>query len=250
MPAKENIYTIPVTDAFSQTEECPFCHIYRTLEDEALAFIMDTAYMEDYVRLETDAKGFCAAHYQRMYAMPNRLGLALMLHTHTKALNARLRSLAKAAAAPQKSPFTRDKIKAARQLTEYIGQTASACYVCDRIEQTFTRYVDTFFYMWDHHPEIRALLPQGAGFCLKHFGLATAKGAQALGDKSFAAFAELTFPKQLAAMETLEQDLEWFTKKFDYRYKDEPWKNAKDALPRAIRQLSGGNVAGNGNSEA
>ena len=35
-------------------------------------------------------------------------------------------------------------------------------------------------------------------------------------------------------MKRVTDDLEWFIDKFDYRHKDEPWKNSKDALPRAI----------------
>ena len=35
-------------------------------------------------------------------------------------------------------------------------------------------------------------------------------------------------------MNRLAEDIEWFINKFDYRYQDEPWKNAKDALPRSI----------------
>ena len=35
-------------------------------------------------------------------------------------------------------------------------------------------------------------------------------------------------------MERVNGDISWFIDKFDYRYKDEPWKNSKDALPRGI----------------
>ena len=35
-------------------------------------------------------------------------------------------------------------------------------------------------------------------------------------------------------MERVNGDIGWFIDKFDYRFKDEPWKNAKDSLPRGI----------------
>ncbi len=35
-------------------------------------------------------------------------------------------------------------------------------------------------------------------------------------------------------MERVTSELEWFIDKFDYRHKDEPWGNSKDALPRAV----------------
>ena len=36
---------------------------------------------------------------------------------------------------------------------------------------------------------------------------------------------------------TLTEDISWFCKKFDYRYEDEPWKNSKDSVERAIKFL-------------
>ncbi len=32
----------------------------------------------------------------------------------------------------------------------------------------------------------------------------------------------------------VRDDVEWFICKNDYRYQDEPWKNARDALQRAL----------------
>ena len=40
-------------------------------------------------------------------------------------------------------------------------------------------------------------------------------------------------------MADLEDDLDWFIQKFDHRNMNEPWKNSKDALPRAMHALGG-----------
>ena len=45
--------------------------------------------------------------------------------------------------------------------------------------------------------------------------------------------------------EKIAEDVSWFAKKFDYRYDNEPWYNAKDAIPRALAFLSGGTVKNN-----
>lgn len=50
------------------------------------------------------------------------------------------------------------------------------------------------------------------------------------------------FVKQAATvvesyLEALSGDVSWFCKKFDYRYEEEPWGNAKDAVERAIKFL-------------
>jgi len=52
-------------------------------------------------------------------------------------------------------------------------------------------------------------------------------------------FVKLLNKLYLDNMKRLQEDLEWFINKFDYRYADEPWKNAKDALPRAIQKING-----------
>ena len=42
----------------------------------------------------------------------------------------------------------------------------------------------------------------------------------------------------LENMKRVHEDLGWFIDKFDYRFKDEPWKNAKDALLRTMTKLN------------
>lgn len=92
---KEQLFTIPVNDAFRTDCECPVCKLYADLEKESIDFVMGPSYMEDDVRMETNETGFCSHHIQQMYQYQNRLGLALMLHTHMKRTNERIKILAK-----------------------------------------------------------------------------------------------------------------------------------------------------------
>ena len=41
-------------------------------------------------------------------------------------------------------------------------------------------------------------------------------------------------------LKRVDADLDWYIDKFDYRYKDEPWKNSRDAVERTIIKISGG----------
>ena len=36
----------------------------------------------------------------------------------------------------------------------------------------------------------------------------------------------------------VKEDVSWFTKKFDYRYKDESWKNSRDAVIRGCEKTA------------
>ena len=86
---KESIHTIPLMDAFKAEDECPFCYLEREAEQHAISFALGSgaSYMEDDVRAETDAMGFCRHHYKMMYDYGNRLGSGLILSTHLKKLN-------------------------------------------------------------------------------------------------------------------------------------------------------------------
>ena len=85
---KEKLYTIPLNDAFKEDGECPFCNIERSLEEHTLDFVLGpgASYMEDDVRAETDAQGFCRAHYKKLYDYGNRLGTGLILSSRSKCL--------------------------------------------------------------------------------------------------------------------------------------------------------------------
>ena len=67
----EQLYAIPVNDAFNADCECPVCLMYRSLEKAAVEFALGPSYMEDDVRMETNRVGFCAEHVKLMYEQPS-----------------------------------------------------------------------------------------------------------------------------------------------------------------------------------
>ena len=66
---KETLYTIPLNDAVSANDECPFCYIEREVEQDLMDFVRGSgsSYMESDVRGETDKAGFCRAHFKKMF---------------------------------------------------------------------------------------------------------------------------------------------------------------------------------------
>lgn len=46
---KEQIHTIPISDAFDNAGECPFCYIEKRTEDHVMDFVLGhgASYMED-----------------------------------------------------------------------------------------------------------------------------------------------------------------------------------------------------------
>lgn len=81
---KEQLYTIPLNDAVNAQDECPFCFIHRSIEQDLLDFVLGSgsSYMEADIREQTDKAGFCRYHFQKMFNYGNTLGNAWILKTH------------------------------------------------------------------------------------------------------------------------------------------------------------------------
>jgi len=231
-----HIHTIPVLDALREPGNCAFCAMHEKLERDAVQFIMGPAYMEDDVRMETNRVGFCKRHLEAMYKEQNRLGLGLMLHTYMQQLNKDVGGIIKGRLpAPL---FGKDHNSVVGRLKTHLTAAHSTCYVCRKVESTFERYIDTFFHIWGKGGDDSKLISSQKGYCLPHF-IEILTAAERLGRGKREKFLDDIVPAWQSLMQTLEEDLEWFTQKFDFRNADAPWKNSKDAVPRALELLGG-----------
>lgn len=234
---KEEIYTIPVMDGFKDDCECPFCSMKRKLEENTINYVLSPSYMEEDVRGETNDKGFCREHMQRLYNEGNALGLSLMLHSHMKAQHEIIEKLLTKASAPKKL-FSKKQTEES-PLEQHRQHLTGSCYVCQRVDEVFSRYLAAFFMLWKKNAEFRQLVKESKGFCFDHFIQIYETASQHLNAEQTAEFRQLIASLQMENLKRVEDDLEWFTLKFDYRYKDKPWKNSKDALPRSIVKING-----------
>ena len=114
----EQLYTIPVNDAFTTDCECPICEMNRQLERNAIDYTMGPSYMED----------------------DNRLGLALMLKTHTDKTIRDLKALSTGKPVVSGGLF---KKQASSSVSDYIKRLENSCFICNRMKETSMRYIDT-----------------------------------------------------------------------------------------------------------
>ena len=234
---KEQLYTIPVNDAFAIDCECPICQMYDSLEKDAINFTMGPSYMEDDIRMETNKIGFCTDHVKMLYQHQNRLGLALILHTHMMRTNRDLQELCKSGTPAKKGLFS--KKTESSPVTEYIHNLNNSCYICNRVDRIFLRYIVTIFHCYEHDADFKTKLSESKGFCTKHFGMLYEEAPQYLSGKKLEEFIQLISRVYLNNMQRVTDDLEWFTDKFDYKNESAPWKNSKDALPRTLTKTNG-----------
>ncbi|MCF8019932.1 MAG: DUF6062 family protein [Vallitaleaceae bacterium] len=234
--SKEEIYTIPIIDAFNSDCECPFCYLFDGLEKNAIDFVLGPSYMDVDIRDHTNISGFCPSHYGKLFNEKNRLGMALILETHMKRVRQDLEGTLM-------QPSKAKGIKIGKRATlspvkDFTDHLVHQCYICDRIQDFLDRYMDTFFYLWKKDPSFRVLFTSSKGFCIKHFGHLYDIGDHVLKDKDFQVFQADLIRIQQTNYDRVIEDLEWFITKFDYRYEKEPWKQSKDAVSRSIQKLS------------
>lgn len=230
----EQLYSIPVNDAFDSECECPVCVMYRQLEKNAVEFTMGPSYMEDDVRMETNKVGFCPDHVRMMYDTQNRLGLALMLHTHTQNIIRETEKLQKKGRTSAGGLFKKSEESA---VSAYMRKLGSSCFICNRINNTFDRYIDTIFYLYKREEGFRRKFKSSKGFCNNHYGLLYDAAPQHMSGKELDEFTKLLDKLYLENLQRVCDDIEWYTDKFDYRNVDAPWKNSKDAVVRTILKL-------------
>ena len=115
-----------------------------------------------------------------------------------------------------------------------------SCFICQNIEDTFKRYVETFFWLYRQDNEFKNKILRSKGFCLHHFGILCNGADKYLNDKEKAEFYPAMFRLMDENFQRMEEDLVWLSDKFDYRNKDADWKNSKDALQRGMQKLRSG----------
>lgn len=252
---KEKIYTIPVTEVFALECECPVCILEKKLEDEYIAYFLGPSLMEPDCRIMTNDKGFCRRHIEQLYnRQENRLGLGLTIDTHMREKTGRLKeifgsgthnmdgvsgtSILKSLASRISSKPS-DAEKLAGEVLEFLSGLEKKCSVCGKLDYTMDRYFDVIMHLWSHEEDFRRLFNSKKGFCMKHFRQLIESAKKYLGAKDLAVFTNNLLKMQISNLERIQKEVDWFTKKFDYRNSDAPWGNSKDALQRSIQKLAG-----------
>ena len=224
---KEHIYTIPVTESFSENKtRCPFCALKEKLEKDELEIILGASMMEPDVRAETNHKGFCPRHYSKMFEMKNRLGLALMLESHLESLKKEIKT---------GNIFSRD---IAAKSVERIGRLNQSCYVCGRVEEKISKMFTTAAYLYDEEKEFRQSFAETRYFCLPHYREYMLAAKNVLSKDGYADLVRAANEKVCAYLDSLKDDVSLFCKKFDYRFDSLPWGESKDSVERSIKFLS------------
>ena len=228
----EQIYTIPVGEAFDLVGEkpecgCPFCVLYRKLQNDEIDIILGASMMEPDIRIKTNEQGFCLSHYTMMLGRKRMLGMGLILESHLAEVKKKLDG----------PVIFGDKRAAA---VSALGKLECDCYVCSRIDKNLNAMIATASYLWESDSnDFRRRFAGAPYFCLPHYRALIDYSSKKMNKRLFRDFYDVAHGIEEKYIDELTGDVSWFCKKFDYRYDEEPWYNSKDSGPRAVKFLSG-----------
>jgi len=222
---KEQIYTIPINDAFDRKEGCPLCTLEADLNRNSLEYVLGAAMMEPNVRIETNRLGFCGQHMRTMAGMKNRLSLALMQESHLNELHASIAACAGG--------------RSAEKGAKDAARIAESCFICARVERFMEKYIENVIFLWKTEPEFRQKLSLQPQFCLGHFSSLITMGKKILSRKEFDGFAKALGELELGYLDGLRGRVSQFCKSFDHRFAGMDLGDAKDAVEQANLFLNG-----------
>lgn len=233
---KEKIYTIPVSEAYEQTDCCPFCFLEKKLESDCVDYALGPSLMEPDGREESNSTGFCRHHLQLLYEKQNRLGLALILSTHMELIQ---KELEKISPPSEKGGFSMFKKKDGAPSFQGLQDCTTHCVICSKLDATLQRYIDVFFHLWKTEPEFTEKVRLSNGTCMRHGYSLLSQAPKFLSGRALTHFYELFLPVQKKAMERDRQELLAFIDLFDYRSTETDPTAHQSAVYDAMRRLRG-----------
>jgi hypothetical protein len=117
--------------------------------------------------------------------------------------------------------------------------TASGCILCDSVKEHMDRYIYTMLYLWERDKDFRKAFSESKGVCIPHGAQLLSMAEENLPSRDLDPFVETLSNLITESLKRIEQEVEWFTLKFDYRNQDKPWGTSRDAVERAINKLRG-----------
>lgn len=218
-----HINTGLIIEQFRANDGCPLCNIQRIVQENICKELLADGCMDDAVRTEVNAKGFCEKHFDMLFSMPSKLSLALQLITRTKSV---LKGYNK--------PVT---FTAAKKLSAYVVKTKQTCIVCDYTEREMVKYYKAIPALYDNENEFKTLFSSGDKICENHFARLLNYSNKA--GKSKKIFLSALYNGMLSALEHDVDLLNAFATRHDYRNIGKPLGEAENAFQNIRCDLYG-----------
>lgn len=245
---KYHIDTIPVWDAIKTDGECPLCALRRKTERLLVERSLGASVMSPDTRSKVNQLGFCGSHHAMMYSYPggNRLGHGLMMLSRLQTLRPHLNQAMAASHQFKKSggrtfyQLLKNKNYTENEGTQNgVNRLTESCLICDELAEQSRRQAASLLHLWKTDPSFQKAFLQSKGLCVPHTASAINMASEILTGEPLSGFSSAARILLETSLKRLEEELDWFTRKFDYRNAEEPWGTSKDALERTVNKLRG-----------
>lgn len=224
-----SIEHIRIYESFEKKEKCALCRSIEEFENQVLNSISTDLVMDlDFFPKFGDEYTFCDYHMSKMEDMRDKLGMAIMLK---KLITLEIRRMESGQPENKSSKLFMKK------------SHDKKCFVCEKVNiKSMNSDISITLDLWKNKESFRENFRKQEYFCFKHNRLLINEAKSKLSKKEFQVFREEITNVQMKYCKDLENDLEWFINKFDYRYSNEPWYNSKDSIYRAREILRRDNI--------
>lgn len=234
---KEHIYTIPINDAFDKECECPVCQFMMEEEKKLIDYTLGASMMEPDERERSNASGYCKHHFSLLLNQTNKLSLALILETHLAEIRKSIESDAPTVTTAKKSFFTKDDT--ITKTVDKYNCINNSCVICNKLDAIESKFLDNIIELYKKEDEFRNKFLNSKGFCIPHFTQLVEHAQKCLSGAKLVEFYSVLYELEIKHLKRVQEDITWFTKKFDFRYANDDWKNSRDAVPRTIEKIIG-----------
>ncbi|MBK1812089.1 hypothetical protein JHL18_15810 [Clostridium sp. YIM B02505] len=219
--------------------ECPFCVLEKCYEEQLMHSILGERIMDvDFYPKIGNEHNFCENHIEKLNRGSDKLGLAIMLDKiineekkklyKNKTLQKNDNSIVKKLLSLSKNPSRPSNIKANCE-----------CFICCKLDENNKDNIKVTIELWKKDIDFRELYKNSRGFCSNHYINMINELEKLPENKGIADMYEVTNQIHIKNLERLQEELQWFIKKFDYLNADKPWGTSKDSVQRALEKLLG-----------
>ena len=226
----EQIYTIPINEAFEHTAEsgeCPFCELNKKMTDNEIDVVLGGSAMDPDVRLKTNEIGFCQEHMKNMLSRSEKLPLALILQTRIQTVTEEI--------TPKKLFAAQSTKKSVKKLSEKIDD----CYLCNKIGNIMDHIYENAVYMWMADDVFKGKCSAQSHFCLPDYVKFVKIASEQMDSKNFSDFQASVSKKEYEYFQKKQEKIDWFIKKFDYRFSKDTEHDTTGAIEDVMGLLSG-----------
>jgi hypothetical protein len=230
-----------VHDAYAAPGECPLCVLEEDAERTYLRSFSHSRVMEPDVRVQTNAQGFCPAHFRKLYEGENKLGLSLVVSTRLQHLRPEIGAALDAVLRSADGRHAKERVAAS---AARLSLLRDSCFICGLLRSDAERYVLTILYLWTRDPGFLAVFRSSRGFCLPHFCTVLAEASTSMKPDRFRRWLAEAVPLMKASLEGLESELYAFSQLHQAGNVSLGTDVERSALGRTLQKLAGGLFGG------